>query len=168
MTKVNRIMNSHNTDMGNPHAVHDFHMRNLQESMSNGCTVIGPTSFFFKEPHSHSWVLQIWHFFRKLLPQRSPDFNTFVGDSKRLSLCEQYTCIPRNEIHCSKKTANISRQELYHKIFAAVVMPAYKLEVNALRLFNEIKKAKLQRNADCNHLAGEAVYVIRLLQQMPY
>jgi hypothetical protein len=91
-----------------------------------------------------------------------------VGDSTRLSLCEQYTCIARNEIHCSKKTANISRQELYHKIFAAAVMPAYELEVSALRLSHETKKGKLQRNADCNHLAGEAVYVIKLLQQMPY
>jgi len=91
-----------------------------------------------------------------------------VDDSKRLSLCEQYTCIARNEIHCSKKTANISRQKLYHKISAAAVMPAYELEVSALRLFHKIKKAKLQRNADCYHLAGEAVYVIKLLQQMPY
>lgn len=47
-------------------------------------------------------------------------------------------------------------------------MPAYELEVSTLRLFHEIKKAKLQRNADCNHLAGEAVYVIKLLQQIPY
>jgi len=47
-------------------------------------------------------------------------------------------------------------------------MPAYELEVSALRLFHEIKKAKLQRNADCNHLTGEAVYVIKLLQQVPY
>jgi len=91
-----------------------------------------------------------------------------VGDSKRLSLCEQYTCIARNEIHYSKNTANISRQELYHKISAAAVVPAYELEVSTLRLFHEIQKAKLQRNADCNHLAGEAVYVIKLLQQMPY
>jgi len=91
-----------------------------------------------------------------------------VGDSETLSLCEQYTCIARNEIHYSKKTANISRQELHHKIFAAAVMPAYELQVSTLRLFREIKKAKLQRNADCNHLAGEAVYVIKLLQQLPY
>lgn len=47
-------------------------------------------------------------------------------------------------------------------------MPAYELEVSALRLFHEIKKAKLQRNADCNHLAGETVYMIKLLQQLPY
>jgi len=30
MAKVNRTMNSNNTDMGNPHAVHDFHMHNLE------------------------------------------------------------------------------------------------------------------------------------------
>jgi hypothetical protein len=91
-----------------------------------------------------------------------------VGDSERLSLCDQYTCTARNEIHYSKKTANISRQELYHKIFAAPVMPAYELEVSALRLFHEIMRAKLQRNADCNHPGGEAVYVTKLLQQLPY
>jgi hypothetical protein len=91
-----------------------------------------------------------------------------VGDSERLSLCEQYTCIARNEIYYSKKTANSSRQELYHKIYAAAVMPAYELEVSTLRLFHEIKKTKLQRNADCNYLAGEAVHVIKLLQQLPY
>jgi len=30
MAKVNRIMKSHNTDMGNPQAVNDFHMHNLE------------------------------------------------------------------------------------------------------------------------------------------
>jgi len=133
-------MNSHNTDMGNPHAVHDFHMHKLEvgvhvEWMHTQSK--GPC--FFKEPHSHSWVLLIRQFFRKLLPQRSPDLNTFVGDSERLSLCEQYTCIARNEIYYSKKAANISRQERYHKIFGAAVMPAYELEVSTLRLFHEMQ-----------------------------
>lgn len=30
MAKVNRNMNSHNTDTGNPHAVYDFHWHNLE------------------------------------------------------------------------------------------------------------------------------------------
>lgn len=67
-----------------------------------------------------------------------------------------------------RETANISRNELYHKIFSAAVVPIYELQVSTLRLFHEIKKAKLQRNADSKHLAGEAMYVIKLLQQLPH
>jgi hypothetical protein len=67
-----------------------------------------------------------------------------------------------------RETANISRKELCYKIFSAAVMPTYELEVSNLRIFHEIKKAKLQRNADCKHLARETVYVIKLLQQLPH
>jgi hypothetical protein len=61
MAKVNRNMNSCNTDTGNPHAVYDFHWHNLE--VESPCRmdahqVIGP-NVVFTEPHSHSWVLLI-------------------------------------------------------------------------------------------------------------